>query len=222
MKCDHIKEKIDSLVFELNDKTNPEVHVHIGNCDLCKRYYEESLLSKKVINHLRNQNHPLKNPEILTNTILNSIKNLDKADPASKVPFASTLIKFKTIQHLLAAASVLLLLTFGYEQFIVIDKVLALEKKMSTSTQKARRIKNYNELITFYPTLVTQSFIVSMKEEIKKKESNKLRSKIMLARINKMDITRHKHLLPNQSNEKESNSRSVNKKEKRGELYDTP
>ena len=212
MKCARIKKKIDSLVFDPNDQINLEVHVHIENCESCKAYYEESLLSEKVISSLRNQEHTLKKPEILTDNILNSIENLDKTDSSTKHSFTSKLIKLDTIQRLLAAASVLLLVVFGYEQFIVMDKILALEEKMSTSSNEPARFQNYNEVIAFYPKQVTESFILSIENRIKNKKNSKLRSMIMLARLSKLDLAQQKQFLTKQLGEKENNSISVTKK----------
>lgn len=217
MKCDQIKDKINNLIFDPNDQINLEVHIHIENCKSCKAYYEESLPAKNVINSLRNQDHTIKNPEILTNNILNSIENLDKIDSSTKHSFTSKLIKLETIQRLLAAASVLLLLTFGYEQFTVVDQILALEEKMSTSSNEPARFQNYNEVIAFYPKQVTESFISNIENRINKKKNSKIRSMIMLARISKLDLAQQKQPFPKQSNEQENNSTSVIKKEKRNE-----
>ncbi|MEZ5082743.1 MAG: hypothetical protein R2750_04765 [Bacteroidales bacterium] len=214
MKCKQIKEKIDSLVFESNDQSNLEVIVHIENCDSCKKYYEESLLSKKVISSLRNQEYTLKYPEIITDNILDRIENLDITDSSTKRSFTSKLIKIETIQRLLAAASVLLLVVFGYEQFIVIDKILSLEEQMSTSSNEPAHFKNYNEVIAFYPKQVTENLISTIKDRLSKKKNSKFRSMILLARLSKMDLTQQKQFLPKQSNEKDNNSTSLTKKRK--------
>ena len=101
---------------------------------------------------IRNREPILKDPEGLTEDIMNAIRenpmqnNFDNPEKPGKLPVIIVL------RRLLAAASVCLFLLFGYEQYVVVDKISRLEKQnaaisRSSQYQSALNLKKAMNLL---------------------------------------------------------------------------
>ena len=94
----------------------------------------EQLVSGTIAG-IRRREPILKNPEGLTEDIMKAIRE-DAKDTNFKITEKSR--KFPVIillQRLLAAASVCLFLVFGYEEYIVVDKISRLEQQNAAISQ---------------------------------------------------------------------------------------
>lgn len=77
----------------------------------------------------------LENPEGLTEDIMLAIRDNANATPATIKEKPGKSAVFTIMLRLTAAASVCLFLLFGYEEYILVDKITRLEKQNSTITQ---------------------------------------------------------------------------------------
>ena len=185
MNCELIKEKIDQLVFEKNELTRAEVSGHIETCNSCKAYYEESMAANKIIGAI--QKEPcLHDPAGLTNNILTVIDEVEQTPKSIKINNNGKIIRL--IRRTLAAASVSLMIIFGVEQYIVLDKIIKLEDTTSNIPNEHSNI-NIRNFIRYN----TDNQIVSFKQLTTDKPNDqnhiKLRTRIMLARISSITIS---------------------------------
>jgi len=135
MNCTHAKEKIDQLVFEKNKEQLKEVEQHISTCESCSNYFSESLPNQRLFETLKKAEPTLKNPEVLTNSILSKIENLEQESPVPNTAVKSGPPKLSPLfVRLLAAASVCLLLVLGVEQYKVVTKVRSLEATLNLTS----------------------------------------------------------------------------------------
>ncbi len=185
MNCELIREKIDQLVFEKNELTRAEVSGHIETCNSCKAYYEESMAANKIIEVI--QKEPcLHDPAGLTNNILTVIDEVEQTPKSTKINNNGKIIRL--IRRTLAAASVSLMIIFGVEQYIVLDKIIKLEDAASNisdehSNISIRNLIHYNngKQIAFYKQLTT--------DKPNNQNHIELRTRIMLARISSITIS---------------------------------
>jgi cytochrome c-type biogenesis protein CcmH/NrfG len=87
-----------------------------------KEMRRKNLEAHNILDLLRKSEPVLKNPEGMTEAIMAAI-----TQPAGQRRVPAIFL----LQRLLAAASVALVLLFGYEQYIVVEKVSTLEKRFS-------------------------------------------------------------------------------------------
>ncbi|MCK4679451.1 MAG: hypothetical protein KAT48_15055 [Bacteroidales bacterium] len=185
MNCELIKKKIDQLVFEKNELTRAEVSVHIETCNSCKEYYRENMAVNRIIGVI--QKEPcLHDPAGLTNNILTVIDDVEQTPKSTKINNNGKIIRL--IRRTLAAASVSLMIIFGVEQYIVLDKIIKLEDTTSNIPNEHSNI-NIRNFIRYN----TDNQIVSFKQLTTDKPNDqnhiKLRTRIMLARISSITIS---------------------------------
>lgn len=102
----------------------------------CRKVIEENArMVENLIAAVRNRTPILKNPEGLTENIMKAIQirshenHFRMTEKSGKSPVITFL------QRLMTAASVCLFLVFGYEQYLVVDKISRLEKQNATISQ---------------------------------------------------------------------------------------
>ena len=88
----------------------------------------------RILNVLKKSEPQLQQPEKLTEDIMLAIQHEEQERPSLRPMKSNRLPRLVLLQRLLTAASVCLLLTFGIEQYIVVDKVNQLEKHNSSIT----------------------------------------------------------------------------------------
>lgn len=112
----------------------------------------ETRLVDSKIAAVRKREPILKDPEGLTDNIMNAIRenpmqnNFDDSEKSTKLPVIIIL------RRLLAAASVCLFLVFGYEEYVVVDKISRLEKQnaaISRSSQYQAAL-NLNKAMIYF------------------------------------------------------------------------
>ncbi len=124
MKCETVKKKIDQLIFEESSTLIEEVRKHLEICEQCEAYHQRCNEMRKVTSML--QKSPiLADPEKLTEDILLAIENADQ-NPAINQLYSSEKV-IRLITKALAAASVILVIVFGIEQYQVVNSVSKLE-----------------------------------------------------------------------------------------------
>jgi hypothetical protein len=153
MECKAIQERIDLLVFEENEESRKEVMEHIEGCPSCRAIYDKSLQAHALITGIRNHQPVISDPEGLTKSILSNIQKSLKpvSDKSLHMPI---ILHLPMIEKILVAASIALLLVFGYEQYIVVNKVIHLEQKMSDAPQSQSHVRAYQKMMTGYPARV--------------------------------------------------------------------
>jgi hypothetical protein len=99
---------------------------------------EDARLAEDLIAKVRTMEPILKNPEGLTEDIMNSIREIPEQDTSGITAKSRKLQVINMVQRLLAAASVCLFLLFGYEEYVVVDKISLLEKQNTAISQSAQ------------------------------------------------------------------------------------
>lgn len=110
---------------------------------------------------VRNREPILKDPEGLTEDIMNTIRDnpaRKKQDIKNKSRELPAII---ILRRLLAAASVCLLLVFGYEEYVVVEKISHLEKQSSAISRSSRyqaalNLKKVMTILTLNPQIINQ------------------------------------------------------------------
>jgi hypothetical protein len=122
---------------------------------------ENARLVENLLASVRNRKPFLKDPEGLTEDIMNTIRDnpaRKEQDIKKKTRELATLI---ILRRLLAAASVCLLLVFGYEEYVVVEKISRLEKQSSAISrssqyQAALNLKKIMTVLTLNPQMINQ------------------------------------------------------------------
>ena len=204
MNCEVIKEKIDLLIFEENRQLNAEILSHIESCDTCHSYFTESVEAKNIIGRIQKEPE-LRDPEDLTKSILSQVENVDQTPKSNN----SNPKIYLLIRRSLAAASICLMIVFGYEQYMVFDKISKMEEHVSVVSSKHKNVNLYTIIhynLGFQPEsfnkLFTKDFINPGKINLK---TRILRTRLSAMAINKLDNHNINQIL------KEMSTRSINK-----------
>lgn len=138
MDCSEVKKRIDEMSLDRNPEQEKKVLLHLQDCPSCRKYYEDHLQMMQVVSNLRNQQPELKHPDSMKSAILSSMENERNTSGRKIFP-----ILFLT--RFLAAASVVLLVTLGIEQYTVLKKVQHLEIQLGKVEQPAstQQVKIY-------------------------------------------------------------------------------
>jgi hypothetical protein len=92
----------------------------------------------RLIAALRSKEPVLKDPEELTGNIMEAILKKIEIRTAPVIPVEKSNRQLTIILRLLAAASVCLFLIFGYEQYVVVDKIGKLEIQNASISQNKK------------------------------------------------------------------------------------
>ncbi len=145
MICEIVIEKIYEQVYENTNHLDDELMRHIADCPSCNSYYEECLSAKKVATFLNQKQPVLNNPQKLTNSILDGINEIEPKKQDVRTKF------FITAKRFLVAASVSLIIVFGYEQYVVMEKMIKLEEQMSDVQEVDINSSDYHQILINYP-----------------------------------------------------------------------
>lgn len=96
---------------------------------------ENARLVENLVASVRKRKPILKNPEGLTDYIMNEIRENPVQDMPEKNNKPGKLATIIILRRLLAAASVCLFLLFGYEEYVVVEKISRLEKQNAAISQ---------------------------------------------------------------------------------------
>lgn len=189
MKCETIKEKIDLLIFEEDKELNEEMSSHIEGCNTCQSYLSESIAAKEIIGQLKKEPE-LTDSEDLSNSILSQIDEVEQITNSTNGGAKIYLL----IRRSFAAASILLMIVFGIEQYVIFDKISRMEEHVSSISTDDKRI-NMNNIINynlgFQPRLLngifTDGLIIPGDLNLKRKITKSRLSSLI---FNKMDNQR--------------------------------
>lgn len=132
MNCITTRKELDNTIFEKYTSLSPEARQHLETCADCREYSKEIRKGARVVEALRWNDPVQPDAEQLTNSIMQAIGMPGSARPGIPGENAGRNGTLLFIQRLLTAASVCLILLFGYEQYRIVDKITRLEKQNGT------------------------------------------------------------------------------------------
>lgn len=112
MNCRKIKEKI-YLYTELSSSERKMVDEHLTQCDACSKLAQQLFHSQEVIKNAASRKPELRNPQPLTQRIMNAIEN-EKS--RSVFSLLTDYMDNLFVRYAISAVSVLLISFFVYEQ----------------------------------------------------------------------------------------------------------
>lgn len=140
MNCEEIHKKIDEAVYASPDLMPSDIERHIESCELCTEYVDTAKAEVALLNSLRQHKPELQKSEEMVLEIIASIAQ-DSADNKAERE------RFNWLPKLLAAACIALMITFGVEQYVVLDKMNKLENHLSGNfvqqSEKSIQIAGY-------------------------------------------------------------------------------
>jgi hypothetical protein len=182
MNCGLIKQKIDQQLFEKNPKEENEILRHIHDCPSCENYLKENKKSARLLNLIRSE-PILNNPKALTESILDAIEE-------KHIPQINSYKQSKVIllfKRTLAAASFALLVIFGVENYIIINKISELENQSSFVSKEYQS----KSTLRFHLNKISISQLQELKIQLLQNRFSqfpqKLRSKFIYNKITAMD-----------------------------------
>jgi hypothetical protein len=138
MKCSNIRKEIDRWIYQHEPEPVAVVIRHLDSCEACSRYLEETRLAAGKIAGLRRMEPILEDPEGLTEDIMRAIRK-DSNEIRRKITEKSGILpRIIILRRLLAAASVCFFLVFGYEEYVVVNKISRLEKQNAAISQSSQ------------------------------------------------------------------------------------
>jgi len=142
---------------------------------------------KNIIEHLRNQPPELKNPEQLTDDILDAINNV-RANPA-QTRISQRNKRIVSFQRIFAAAAVFLILIFGAEQYLVLDKILKLEKQAAMLSSQNSHPVGLKMLINSRTVPEFNTKEISILRDILNQRAGVLKPKEILSLLDSYDLS---------------------------------
>lgn len=124
MDCNEIRNRIDKWRMEDGERLPKKVFSHLDECEACNVYYEIHKKFNVLIANLRSQQPLLKDSDLFTDEILISIQHKKNKRVNRTIPLTTILTRG------LAAAVVVLFITLGMEQYVVLQKVHHLEVQL--------------------------------------------------------------------------------------------
>jgi len=211
MKCDDIRGKIYTWVYSDVHKLDDEQIQHITDCPNCKAYYQDCHRANRITTLLSQKKPTLENPQKLSSDILDSIDELEPKE--IRVRFRL----FNVSKRILAAASVCLIIVFGYEQYIITDKMIKLEEQMSAVKATTVNSSQLKEILRYYPSHGIESLKSTLASSLKDSQDKSFKSAVLLAGYSVLshdDVKKLLHEYLAQAKSPSEDSSVVNKKEK--------
>ena len=143
MDCKKIQNKIDELIYTRGMQLNLQEQAHLNECDDCLKYYTDTLKATQLLHEIQQKEPVLDNPDELTDSIMRSIQHEVQEHSAG-------IINYRIISRILAAAVVVMVLTLGIEQYIVLNKIQLLETKLG----KVQQTHQYEKYLINKATLI--------------------------------------------------------------------
>jgi len=142
---------------------------------------------KNIIEHIRNQKPVLINPEQLTDDILAVIN--DVAVNPDQTRLSQRNKKIVSFQRIFAAAAVFLILIFGAEQYLVLDKIIKLEKQAAVISSKKLQPVGLTMIVNSRAVPGFNATEISVLQDIVNKQAGVLKPNEMLAMLDSYDIS---------------------------------
>ncbi len=194
MDCKEIQDKLLE-VRDTKDIINSELLTHMESCHFCQSYYDNQMSLNTLMGKLQTSEPVLNEPSILTSSIMDSIKQLAPEKKEELKAATNSRLLIYNIQRLLAAASVLLLVWLGVEQFIVIDKINRLENHISQYSKPDNSTNSSIQSMALKSLFITKDISQQLHKIQSLKAKNNL--PIKLGFVNRFKLTKllaHKEL----------------------------
>ncbi|MBC8321010.1 MAG: hypothetical protein H8E34_09830 [Bacteroidetes bacterium] len=179
-----IKEKIELMIFEDNKKHIAEISSHIESCDTCQSNFTESMRAKNIIGQMQKEPE-LHDPDNLTKRILSRIDEIDQT-PKSK---NSNPKIYWLIRRSLAVASISLMIVFGIEQYMQVDKISKMEEHVSFISKEHKNVNLYN-IINYNLGFKPESFNKAFTKDLINASHLNLKTSIIRTRVSSMAINK--------------------------------
>ena len=204
MNCELAKEKIDQTIFE-KQEPDSATKLHLKTCTSCNTYFDDSLSARNVIDSLRAQEPQLKEPELLTNNIISAISAL----PETRIKESSRSKTIQLVQRILAAASVTLLLVFGIEQYVIVDKLIRLQVQTSSVSESNIRQHFIQYSKAYDPAVVFETIQHELASNFNNRKQLNFRMMLAVAQFKSVELDQYdlqryaqlKSLIQNQTQE---------------------
>jgi hypothetical protein len=156
MKCENAIQNIDKFFGGWLGELDPETSTHLEACRDCKRHFMAHDKASELIKRIRNFEPTLSDAPGLTDDIMGSLTDPESEKKVKHV----TIIHNRIFRFSLSAAAVILFALFGFEQYLVLDKINRLETQYQNVSKEniggknspmynaweIRTLKNYNHL----------------------------------------------------------------------------
>jgi hypothetical protein len=170
MNCTDAIEILDRMIFE-EVPADVGLSQHIDTCPSCSQAYTDALKAREVMKLVRRSEPVLRDPDGLTGNIMAAI-------PDGQV---KTFVVPLLLSRLLAAASIAIILVFGYEQYGVVKKISTLEKQFAEIKSDSR----YSDLLQLASTININETGISLSEIERLLSTEKGRSSLCISCIKK-------------------------------------
>ena len=177
MNCDFAKRKVNDIIFSNIEHVEEELNQHLNICQDCNAYYENCKSERKIISFLKQSEPILEDPHKLTDDILDSLDGFESEKQNLRFKF------FNTAKRVLVAASVCLIIVFGYENYVVVEKLIRLEEQMTTASGNAANTSLNHNIQYYYPLLKSRFLQSDLFSEALKVDNNDLRFLFIKAKL---------------------------------------
>ena len=190
MKCNLVINIIDKRDPGKSIKLTKDILAHIDTCQNCSAYYNASLQTEKLVRVLQQSEPKLNHPGQLTDDILHAISDAGKHED-NITSLQSKPHIFQIAQRLLAAASVCLMLVFGLEQYIVVDKLVRLQTHTSSVSESNSR-QHFIQLSKVYdPVVVFETIQNELTSNFNNHKQLNFRTMLVVAQFKSADINQY-------------------------------
>jgi len=132
MNCYSIKKLLNNKRLEvLSPDEMINIESHIKNCDSCSRSFAESIKYERMLSLLQKSEPILKNPEVLTNTIIDSTLDLNfQRNSSSLMDNFFDFIEFPKLQFALKTILALIICFYLLEEYSLTNEISELENRL--------------------------------------------------------------------------------------------
>lgn len=154
MNCDRFKKYFEKNENVIQSNLPKDIIQHANNCANCSKIIEEQTRLKKEISELQKLEPELEFPHELTNSILNSINEVETKE------IAYLKVGIKSFYSIKIAASVLIILcslgTFITQYVSIQNKSEALQLCYEIKLQNSKLLQDYTECLNDSENLLTE------------------------------------------------------------------
>lgn len=138
MKCEKAIQNADKYFSEWGGELDSETRHHLSSCQNCKLHFLACEKANGLITKIRDFEPELSDPSGLTDDIMGRLPEAENEKKVGHMAiFQNTIFRWS-----LSAAAIILFALFGYEQFVVLDKINQLETQFQKVSEKKSGNKN--------------------------------------------------------------------------------
>ncbi|MEJ2596051.1 MAG: hypothetical protein P8100_13230 [bacterium] len=146
MNCKEIDKLVNLALFDADHAERHKVTDHISQCDRCSKLYGNLAAVAAMMDKLKKTTPQLDDSEsiALTDSIMEAVT--DQVAPAG-ITHKREGKALSLMIRILAAASVLLIITLSVEQYLIVEKVRTLENNLELPEKRTIAVNNNFSLI---------------------------------------------------------------------------